>query len=37
VLGAAAAVLLAVAARAVRGADAGARRVARESDPPVLP
>jgi len=36
-LGAAAAVLVAVAARAVRGADVGGRRVARESDPPVLP
>jgi hypothetical protein len=36
-LAAAAGVLIAVAARAVRGADAGGRRVARESDPPVLP
>jgi hypothetical protein len=36
-LGAAAAVLIAVAARAVRGADVSGRRVVRESDPPVLP
>jgi len=36
-LAAAAGVLVAVAARAVRGADAGGRRVPRESDPPVLP
>jgi hypothetical protein len=36
-LGAAAAVLIAVAARAVRGADAGGRHAVRESDLPVLP
>jgi eukaryotic-like serine/threonine-protein kinase len=36
-LAAAAGVLIAVAARAVRGPDAGGRRLARESDPPMLP